>query len=67
MEHVMFPFFFIIEIQKQPSRGILRKRRSENMLQIYRRTPMPQYDLNKVALQRKVTLLKSEFDMSVLM
>ena len=28
-------------IQKQPSRGALRKRCSENMQQIYRRTPMP--------------------------
>ena len=27
--------------QKQPSRGVLRKRSSKNMLQIYRRTPMP--------------------------
>ena len=26
---------------KQPSRGVLRKRGSENMQQIYRRTPMP--------------------------
>ena len=37
--------------QKQPSRGVLRKRYSENMQQIYRRTPMPMCDLNKVALQ----------------
>ena len=29
------------EIQKQPSRGVLRKRCSENMEQIYRRTPLP--------------------------
>ena len=27
--------------QKQPSRGVLRKRCSENMSQIYRTTPMP--------------------------
>ena len=26
--------------QKQPSRGVLKKRCSENMQQIYRRTPM---------------------------
>ena len=38
-------------IQKQPSRLVLKKRRSENMQQIYRRTPMPKCDLNKVALQ----------------
>ena len=28
--------------------GVLRKRCSENMQQIYRRTPMPKYDFNKV-------------------
>ena len=33
---------------KQPSRGVLRKRCSENMQQIYRRTPMPTCDFNKV-------------------
>ena len=32
--------------QKQPSRGVLRKRCSENMQQIYR-TPMPKCDLFK--------------------
>ena len=31
----------IYKVQKQPSRGIFRKRCSENMQQIYRRTPMP--------------------------
>ena len=31
--------------QKQPSRGVLRKRCSENMQQIYWRTPMPKFDL----------------------
>ena len=36
---------------KQPSRGVLRKKYSENMQQIYRRTLMPKYDFNKVALQ----------------
>ena len=30
-----------MELQKQPSRGVLRKRCSENMQQIYKRTPMP--------------------------
>ena len=39
------------DIQKQPSRGVLRKRCSENMQQIYRRTPMPTCDFNKVAKQ----------------
>ena len=31
----------ITQFKKQPSRGVLRKRYSENMKQIYRRTPMP--------------------------
>ena len=38
-------------LQKQPSRVVLRKRCSENMLQIYRRTPMWKFDFNKVGLQ----------------
>ena len=38
-------------MQKQPPRGVPRKRCSENMQQIYRRTPMPKRDFNKVALQ----------------
>ena len=37
--------------QKQPFRGIPEKRCSENMQQIYRRTPMSKCDFNKVALQ----------------
>ena len=37
--------------QKQPPRGIPRKRCSENMQQIYKRTPMPKCDFNKVAKQ----------------
>ena len=36
-------------LQKQPYRGVLRKRRSENMQQIYRRTPTLKCDFNKVA------------------
>ena len=38
-------------LQKQPPRGVLEKRCSENMQQIYRRTPMPKCDFNKVAKQ----------------
>ena len=34
-------FSFMCNIQKQPLRGVLMKRCSENMQQIYRRTPMP--------------------------
>ena len=38
-------------VQKQPSTGVLRKRCSEYMQQIYRRSPMPKCDFNKVTLQ----------------
>ena len=41
--------FYIL--QKQPPRGIPRKRCSENMQQSDRRTPMPKCDFNKFALQ----------------
>ena len=34
----------IVFLQKQPPRGVPRKRCSENMLQIYRRTPMSKCD-----------------------
>ena len=37
-----------IYYQKQSPRGALRKRCSENMRQIYLRTPMLKCDLNKV-------------------
>ena len=37
-------------LQKQPSRGVLKKRCSKNMQQIYR-TPTPNCDFNKVAKQ----------------
>ena len=50
-------------IEKQPSRGVLMKRCSENVQQIYRRTPMPKCDFNKVAkqfyLNRTSTAIKS--------
>ena len=36
---------------RQPSRGVLIERCSENMQQIYRRTPTPKCDFNKVAKQ----------------
>ena len=35
--------------QKHPSRGVLRKKCSENMQQIYWRTPLTMCDFNKVA------------------
>ena len=37
--------------QKQPPRGVFKKRCSENMQQIYRRTPMRKRDFNKAALK----------------
>ena len=51
--HVGYKFLAIIDldsyIQKQPPKGVPRKRCSENMQQIYRRTPMPKCDFNEVA------------------
>ena len=39
-----------MNFQKQPFRGVPLKRCSENMQPIYRRTPIPKCDFNKVAL-----------------
>ena len=39
------------KMQKEPSRGVFKKRYSKNMQQIYRRTPMLKCDFNKVAKQ----------------
>ena len=41
----------IVIAQKQPPRSVIKKKCFENMQQIYRRTPMPKCDFNKVALQ----------------
>ena len=41
-------FYYLL--QKQPPRGVLRKTCSENIQQIYRRTPMPKCDFNKVEI-----------------
>ena len=38
-------------MQKQLTRGVLRKRCSENMQQIDRRTPMPECGFKKAAKQ----------------
>ena len=48
-------------IQKQPPKGGPRKRCSEKMKQIFRRTPTAKCDFNKVAK------LKSHFGMGVLL
>ena len=47
--------------RKQPNGGILSKSCSENMQRIYRKTPMPK------CTHAKATLLKSLFDMGVLL
>ena len=41
----------LVTIRKQPPVGVLRNRCSENMQQVYKRTPMQKCDFNKVALQ----------------
>ena len=41
----------MVLVQKQPPRGVPRKRCSENMQQIYRRTPMQKYHFNNIAMQ----------------
>ena len=57
------------EVQKQPFREILKKKFSENMQPIYRRTLLPKCYFNKVAKQLycKATLLKSHFGKGVLL
>ena len=53
--HFSLQCYFFISlvnlIQKQLSIGVLIKRCPENMQRIYRRTPMPKCDFNRVALQ----------------
>ena len=51
-------------MQKQLTRGVLRKRCSKNMQQIDRRTPMPECGFKKSC---KASLLKPHFAMSVLL
>ena len=49
--------------------GVLRNRCFENMQQIYRRTPLPKCDFNKVAFLKNTTgqlLLNNDFTMSVI-
>ena len=40
-----------INDQKQPSRGVLKKRCCENMQQIYRRTPLPKCNFIEISLR----------------
>ena len=47
--HLMYlPFEIYSKQQKQPSTCVLKKRFSQNMQQIYRRTPMPKCDFNNL-------------------
>ena len=39
----VFSLLYICRIQREPFRGVLRKRYYENMQQIYRRTPIPKW------------------------
>ena len=48
---IVLKIFISYAFQKQPPRSVPRKRSSGNMQQIYRRTPMPNCDFNKVAEQ----------------
>ena len=41
----------LCKLQRQHSRGVLRKWCFKNMPEVYRRPPMPKCDFNKVALQ----------------
>ena len=45
--------------QKQPPRGVPRKRYSENMQQIYKRTPMPKCDTTNLLHIFRITFLKN--------
>ena len=49
-------FLLITFIQMQPSRGVLRKRFSENMQQICRRKPKPNCDFNLLCNFIEITL-----------
>ena len=55
-KYLMENFYFLCSvrfIRIQPSRRVLRKRCSGNMLPIYRRITMPKCDFNKVAKQNE--------------
>ena len=42
--------YSLSNIEKHPARCVLRKKCSENVQQIYKRTPRPKCDFSKVAL-----------------
>ena len=49
-------FLLPLVFQNQPFRVVLKKSCSENMLQIYRRAPMPKCDFNKVAHRSVISI-----------
>ena len=44
----IWKLLFYRNLQKQPPRGVLTKRCSENMQQVYRRTPLPKCDFIEI-------------------
>ena len=50
---------------RQSCRGVHEKRCSENMQQIYRRTPMPKSDFNKVAERSHIPKQTCSFQVQV--
>ena len=51
LKSTVFLLKLAIPLQKPPRRGVLKKRYSEKMQQIYRITPVPKCDFNIVAKQ----------------
>ena len=47
----------IQKVQRQPTKVVLKKRCSESMQQIYKRTPMPKCDFNKMKLHFGIDVL----------
>ena len=50
-----------MNLQKQPSGGVLKKRCSENLPQIYRRRPIPKYDSAWVFSDKFATYFQNTF------
>ena len=46
----------VVKTQTQPFRGVLRKRCSENMQEVYKRTPMSKRDFNKVVFDNFIEI-----------
>ena len=64
MFHFSSDFVFVedyLKVQKQPFGGVLKITSSANLQQIYRRTSMPKFYFNKVALQLAAYFLNTFF------